>query len=106
MASLPVGFSYSIIKDGWDYKQLLHVAHPSPHISMFNPLAIENDRTVHQQALSMITNLDDVESYLREKEAERGATYLQVFDLPFESRTSPSRTEHDGRYLGVAVPWA
>lgn len=41
---------------------------------------------VQQQALVSVTNIDDIESYIRNREQEKQKTYLQVIDLPASSR--------------------
>jgi hypothetical protein len=54
-------------------------------------LAIENQRPLPQQALSSVTNVDDIETYIRFRETERATGYLQVFDLPYAERESVLR---------------
>jgi hypothetical protein len=46
---------------------------------------------VPQQALSSVTNVDDIETYIREREKETSKTYLQVVDLPASDRTKVMR---------------
>lgn len=48
--------------------------------------AIENERLIPQQAVSMVTNIDDIESYIQEVEATNGRQYLSAFDLPVRER--------------------
>ena len=45
-----------------------------------------NPRHAPQQAISTVTNLADVEDFIRKREREDGETYLTVCDLPRESR--------------------
>ena len=72
-------------RNAWctDYNQLQKVAPGRPHFSILEALAIENQRAVPQQALSSVTNVDDIETYIRLRETERAKHYLQVFDLPY-----------------------
>ena len=49
-------------------------------------MAIENERLIPQQAASTVTNLDDIESYIRAKESTNGKTYLWAIDLPVRDR--------------------
>jgi hypothetical protein len=76
-------------RNAWcsDYNQLQNVA-GRPHFSILEALAIENQRAVPQQALSSVTNVDDIETYIRFRETERATPYLQVFDLPYAERES------------------
>lgn len=56
---------------------------PAPeHFSLLDPIALNNSRMIPQQALSSVTNLDDVETHIRKAEDMRGKTYLRVIDLP------------------------
>lgn len=69
-----------------DYPQLQHVGFSRPHFSILEALTIENKRALPQQALSSVTNIEDVESYIREREVESGHRYLEVVDLPQSER--------------------
>jgi hypothetical protein len=73
------------------YNQLQKVAAAKPHFSILEALAIENQRAVPQQSLSSVTNVDDIETYIRLRETERATTFLQVFDLPHAERQSVLR---------------
>jgi hypothetical protein len=77
-------------RNAWrnDYNQLQKVAPAKPHFSILEALAIENQRALPQQALSSVTNVDDIETYIRFREMERATHYLRVFDLPYTERTS------------------
>ncbi|CAL77402.1 hypothetical protein BRADO3625 [Bradyrhizobium sp. ORS 278] len=57
-----------------------------PHFSLLDPLAIENRRMVPQQALSTVTNVDDIEEFIKFIETRNGKTYLEVIDLPLSER--------------------
>ncbi len=69
-----------------DFTQVHHVTLCRPHFSLIEPLALANDRALPQQSLASITNLDDVETYIRFREREKGKTYLRVFDLAATDR--------------------
>lgn len=57
------------------------------HVSLLVPLAIGNARAIPQQALSMITNIDDVETYLSNFDGALGGTpALEAIDLPASAR--------------------
>ena len=57
------------------------------HFSLFGPIGINNPRMVPQQALPSISNVDDIEGYLAERENDRQKTYLTVIDLPKSERS-------------------
>jgi hypothetical protein len=69
-----------------DYAQLQKITPASRHFSLISPLAINNTRLVPQQALLAISNVDDIEGYIAEREAVKGRTYLQAIDLPGSER--------------------
>ena len=69
-----------------DFPQLVNVAGARPHFSIMAPLALGNPRMIQQQALVTLTNVDDMESYIRNREQDKGKTYLQAIDLPATSR--------------------
>jgi FRG domain len=62
--------------------QLSQITPARRHLSMFTPLGINNSRLVPQQALLTISNVDDIEGYIAEIEAQRNITVLNVIDLP------------------------
>lgn len=49
-------------------------------------MQVANPRHVPQQAISAVTNVADVEGFIRKRELEDGVTYLTVCDLPVDSR--------------------
>ena len=61
------------------------------HLTMLEPLAINNPRALPQQSVSLVTNIADIETYVREKEHERGNTYLRAIDLPAIDRKQMMR---------------
>jgi len=69
-----------------DFAQLVDVVGCQPHFSLINTLALGNPRMVNQQALVALTNVADLESYIRNREQEQGKIYLEAIDLPQSSR--------------------
>jgi FRG domain len=68
-----------------DWNQLQKLTPARPHFSVLDAIAINNLRMVPQQALSTVTNVEDIEEYISSKErADR--KYLQAIDLPVEQR--------------------
>jgi len=70
-----------------------------PHFSIMEFIAIENDRTIPQQALSGLTNVDDIESFIRSKEPAN-APHLKVIDLPVKDRR---RVMRDLSSMGITA---
>lgn len=73
---------------GRDWNSMERAVVMSPaflHMTVLEPLAINNPRVVPQQAVSLVTNVDDLEWYINEK--ERGGTkFLTAIDLPVSER--------------------
>ncbi|HEY2475329.1 MAG TPA: FRG domain-containing protein [Candidatus Cybelea sp.] len=61
------------------------------HFSILDVPSIENERLVPQQAVSTVTNVDDVESYIRSYDTDSARPLLQVIDLPVRDRTAVMR---------------
>ena len=47
-----------------------------------------------------MTNIDDVESYIRRRETERGTTYLTAIDIPVSERR---RVMQELQYMGITA---
>lgn len=76
-------------RDAWnnDFRQMPKVAPIPPHLTLLQSLPLENERALPQQAMSTVTNIDDIEAYIAECEQLKGKRYLRVFDLPASERT-------------------
>jgi hypothetical protein len=88
-------------QDSWkkDLNQILFLVAPRLHVSIGEFIAIENERMIPQQAASTITNIDDIETYIRSIEAN-GKTYLSAIDLPIADRRPVVR---DLRFMGITA---
>ncbi len=65
----------------------LSVLSPAPpHFSFLSPLSINNPRLVPQQAISSVTNVDDIEALISHASLRNRKTYLRVIDLPASER--------------------
>ena len=67
------------------YNQISKVTSCPPHFSIQEFIAIDNERLIPQQSISSITNIDDIETYIRSRETTE-RRYLQVIDLPLGER--------------------
>jgi hypothetical protein len=83
-----------------DIPQLQNLRAYIPHLSILDFIAIDNDRMVPQQALSSVTNVDDVETFIRWTEFHRKKTYLHVIDIPSTER---SKVIADLSFMGISA---
>ena len=58
----------------------------TPNMTILNPLAFGNARAIPQQAISIVSNVDDIESHVQSVEQIRSKNYLEVFDLSVSER--------------------
>jgi hypothetical protein len=56
-----------------------------PHFSLMEFIAIDNERLIPQQSISGLTNIDDIETYIRGFQTPENQ-YLQIIDLPLRER--------------------
>lgn len=49
-------------------------------------IAIDNERMIPQQSISSLTNIDDIEAYIRLLETTTERQYLRIIDLPVRER--------------------
>jgi len=56
------------------------------NFAIVSPLAFGNSRAIPQQAVSIVSNIDDIESYIQYVEANMSKQYLEVFDLSVSER--------------------
>jgi hypothetical protein len=57
-----------------------------PIVSVLDALAFGNPRAIPQQAISTLSNVDDIESHIQDLESKGDKTYLEAFDLPLSER--------------------
>jgi hypothetical protein len=53
-----------------NFPQFPQMLFPALHISVLEFVPVENERLIPQQSVSTITNVDDIETYIRAREAE------------------------------------
>jgi len=70
----------------WERSSILNP--PFRHLTLLEPLAINNPRAVPQQSVSTVTNLDDIEAHIKGCELRKGKVYLRAIDLPASERRS------------------
>jgi hypothetical protein len=62
--------------------------------------ALENERALPQQAVAMVTNLQNIESFIRYQEQQHSQQFLISFDLPWTERSVALR---DLRTMGITA---
>ncbi len=82
-----------------DFVQRLQLLSAWRYVSIGEFMAIENERVIPQQAASMVTNVDDIETYIRSMEAP-DKKYLWAIDLPIRARRQVVR---ELAYMGVTA---
>ncbi len=82
------------------FPQIQNLDPAFPHLSVMEFIAIANPRIVPQQAVTTVTNLEDIEGYILEKEAETGMRFLEAIDIPANEREKAMR---DLRFMGITA---
>jgi len=67
------------------FSQLSELTGCRPHFSILEFIALNNERLIPQQSVSSLTNVDDVESYIRQMDSAE-SQFLQIIDLPVKQR--------------------
>jgi hypothetical protein len=63
------------------------LAPPFLHMTILEPLALNNPRVLPQQGLSLVTNVDDLEWYIGQKETGGGVKFLTAIDIEVTERS-------------------
>jgi hypothetical protein len=82
------------VLDGKAWNMLPHATAVSPaflHMTIVEPLAINNVRVVPQQSVSVVTNVEDLETHIQRLERIQKWSFLKVIDLPAEERSKVIR---------------
>lgn len=107
--SWPIGFDgegdiriYIFDNEAWQnkYTQIQNLDPPFPHLSVMEFIAIDNPRLVPQQAITTVTNLDDIEAYILAKEVTDSAVYIRAIDIPAKEREVAMR---ELRFMGITA---
>lgn len=81
-----------------DLEQISWLLTSRMHLSLMEFLAINNERMIPQQALSAVTNIDDIEKYINMQESIRNKKYLSAVDLPVLERNHVMK---ELQYMGI-----
>lgn len=92
---------YAFNQELWknNFNQLVQLLPAGPHVSIGEFLAVENERMIPQQATSLMTNIDDIESYITSRQTN-GTQYLNVIDLPVSDR---DKVIQELDYMGITA---
>jgi hypothetical protein len=66
------------------------LVHPQLHVTVREFMPIENTRMIPQQAVSTVSSVDDIETYIKER-GTNDVSYLRAIDLPMRERRSVFR---------------
>lgn len=93
---------YVFDNDAWQkrYPQIENLDPSFPHLSVMEFIAINNPRLVPQQAVTTVTNIDDIEAYVLDRQAETGIEFLKAIDIPAKEREEAMR---DLRFMGITA---
>lgn len=69
-----------------DWKPIYDLGNIRPHVTVMEFLAIENERLIPQQSVTTITNVDDIEDYIKGKEDMTNRNYLTAIDISYKER--------------------
>lgn len=93
---------YIFDNEAWQkiFPQTYNLNPTFPHLSVMEFIALENPRLVPQQSVTTVTNIDDIETYILEKEKEAKDKFLYAFDIPASERAIAM---HDLRIMGITA---
>ena len=91
-------FEHALWKE--NYPQFPQMLFPGLHLSLIEFVAIENERLIPQQGISTLTNIDDIEAYIRTQEKISGKLYLTAVDLPVSER---NKVMSELSYMGITA---
>lgn len=83
-----------------DFQQLMILDTPFLHVSIMEFLAIDNERLIPQQGVTTITNIDDIEGYIKSQGAKNNYSYLKALDIPWSERNEVIR---ELSYMGITA---
>jgi hypothetical protein len=104
---VPIGYSgedkvriYVFASSAWKstFNQIENLNPAYPHLSVIEFIAINNPRLIPQQSVTTITNVDDIEAYVLEKEMLHEAMFLRALDIPAKEREKVMR---ELRFMGI-----
>jgi hypothetical protein len=88
-------------KERWqaDYLQSPSLALSQPHLSVWEFIAVENERVIPQQSATTVANVDDIETHISSLESG-SKKYLFAVDLPVSER---KQVIQELAYMGITA---
>ena len=91
-------FNYELWTNNFPQNLILNP--PFPHLSVIDFVALDNPRMVPQQALTTVTNVENIEAYIHEKEKETGLIFIEAIDISADSR---KKVMMELAYMGITA---
>ncbi len=79
---------------------LVNLFNVRPFFSVMELLAIDNDRVIPQQAATIVTNIDDIEEFIRQVEDLNRERYLMAINIPWSER---DKVIKELSYMGITA---
>jgi hypothetical protein len=83
-----------------DFVQIQNLDPASRHFSVMEFIALNNPRLVPQQSVTTVTNIDDIEAFLLEKQLKKGKQYIEAIDIPAKQR---EEVMLDLKFMGITA---
>ena len=82
------------------YPQIENLDPAFPHLSVMEFIAIDNPRLVPQQAVTTVTNIDDIEAYILAREEADDIKYIRAIEIPARERENAM---NDLKFMGITA---
>ncbi len=91
-------FNYKL----WEksFEQIMNLDPHYPHLSVSGFIALDNPRLIPQQAVTTVSNIDDIEAYILEKEGDTSETFIEAIDIPAKYRNEAMQ---DLSFMGITA---
>lgn len=81
-------------------ERITHLSFARPHVTIMDLPALENTRALPQQAVAMVSNLQNIEAFVWVQEQKLNSKYLFAYDLAWEEREKAMK---DLRTMGITA---
>ena len=81
------------------YEQIKQLLTSTSHFSIAEFLSTNNERMIPQQAISSVTNIDDIENYILSKQ-QQGDIFLTAINIPKRER---EKAMTELQYMGITA---
>lgn len=84
----------------WKFPPISSIDPPFSHFSVTDFIALDNPRIIPQQALTTVTNVENIEVYLLEKEKHTEECFIEAIDILAVDRELAMK---ELRYMGISA---